>query len=110
MHYSLEICERAPGEVRLLVAGEVDMDVAPSLLDSILCAALSYGGHPITVDLGGVTFMDSAGLAALLEAHRRLLAQDQALVIEGVDGRIRRIMELAGVADHLGVSHASATG
>jgi anti-sigma B factor antagonist len=101
VRYGLEVGERAPGEVLLSVRGEVDLDVAPQLLDSILCAGLAHEpGHRMVVDLSEVSFIDSSGLAALLEADRWLTNQEQALVIARAPARVVRLFELTGL-DHV---------
>jgi anti-anti-sigma factor len=96
--YELEICSDAPGAVRLRVSGEIDIATAPSLLDSVLCAGLAYdAGHRVVVDLAGVAFIDSSGLAALCEAHRWLANQEQILVIASPPEHVAHLFELTGL-------------
>jgi anti-sigma B factor antagonist len=52
------------------VTGDVDMLTAPRLLDA-LHTALRAPYPVLVVDLTGVQFMGSAGLSALVNAHRR---------------------------------------
>ena len=55
---------------RLTASGEIDSSSAPLLreqLDTLLEGPLSE----LTIDLVGVTFLDSAGLCVLAAAHRR---------------------------------------
>lgn len=96
--YELEICSDAPGEVRLRVSGEIDVATAPSLLDSVLCAGLAHdAGHRVVVDLASVAFIDSSGLAALVEADRWLGNQEQELVIASPPALVVRLFELTGL-------------
>ncbi|MET0901930.1 MAG: STAS domain-containing protein [Acidimicrobiales bacterium] len=96
--YELRVChDTGDGSVHLEVHGEVDTMVAPQLLDSVLCAAMSYDHHNIVVDLSGCTFMDSSGLAALIAAHCRLVDDRSHLVITNAPPMVARIMELAGL-------------
>jgi anti-sigma B factor antagonist len=55
------------------VSGEIDIASAPKLRDELL-GALRRHGTRLALDLGGVTFMDCAGVNALLAAlrHARL--------------------------------------
>jgi anti-anti-sigma factor len=46
----------------LCVAGEIDIATAPQLAEALE----AYNGSPVCVDLTGVTFMDSSGIAVLL--------------------------------------------
>src|SRR3712207_4297877 len=57
------------GSAVVTAAGEVDSRSAPQLADS-LAAALAGGASKVTVDLNGVSFLDSAGVHALAEAYR----------------------------------------
>ena len=87
-----------PGEVRIRVSGEVDLEGAPPMLDAILCAGIAGAdGQRVVVDLADVTFIDSSGLAALVDAHRRLRARSQQLVVANPDDGVWRIFTLAGV-------------
>ena len=66
---SIDVMAVATG-VLLTVAGEVDSSTAPSLRAAV-DTAFADGARSLTVDLDGVTFLDSAGLCVLAGAHRR---------------------------------------
>jgi anti-sigma B factor antagonist len=67
---TVEVSSPAP-VARLTVAGEVDSSSAPLLREHI--DALFEGPlTELTVDLSGVTFLDSAGLCVLAATHRRV--------------------------------------
>jgi anti-anti-sigma factor len=51
------------------------------------------------IDLGEVSFVDSAGLRFLLVARQRLEADGVTLVVRRSSGAVRRLMRLAGVSD-----------
>ena len=109
--YELEICDRGAGEVRLRVTGEIDLMTAPSLLDSVLCAGLAYdAGHRVVVDLADVSFIDSSGLAALVEADRWLGNQEQVLVIASPPELLVRVFELTGLEQILRIEHRAPDG
>lgn len=55
------------------VGGEIDLESGPRLHDQ-LCSVMRAHGPRLTVDLTGVTFIDCAGLRALLASRRA--AQD----------------------------------
>jgi anti-sigma B factor antagonist len=67
---TVEVSDPAP-LARLTVSGEIDSSSAPLLrehLDTLLESPLTG----LTIDLGGVTFLDSAGLCVLAAVHRRI--------------------------------------
>jgi anti-sigma B factor antagonist len=84
----------------LAVTGEVDLATAPEL-GSALDTALASGAQELWLDLSGTAFMDSSGLHLLLDAHRRMRGLRRRLVIVCPGGAVRRLFEIAGVADAL---------
>jgi anti-sigma B factor antagonist len=67
---TVEVSAPAP-QARLTATGEIDSSSAPRLreqLDTLLESPLTE----LTIDLVGVTFLDSAGLCVLAAAHRRV--------------------------------------
>lgn len=61
--------EEVRGHVVLRVRGEIEPVTAPRLAE-VLTEALGRG-RPVVLDLVDVTFLDSAGLAALIEVTER---------------------------------------
>lgn len=67
MTTNLELARSAGEATQLVVSGEIDLSNIGAFR-----AALSEGGDsPLVVDLTGVTYLDSAGIAALFERARR---------------------------------------
>jgi anti-anti-sigma factor len=87
-----------PSRAEVRVCGEVDMATAPAMQEAIERAASSPPIAEVTVDLGGVTFMDSSGLAALVNAQRALSRADQIVSLGRVTPRIERVLEVSGLA------------
>ncbi len=79
------------------VRGEIDLAAAPELSEHLV-GAEDAGVRAVVVDLCRVTFLDSSGLAALLNARKRLLAADIPLVLAcEPEGRPARILEVTGL-------------
>ena len=76
--------------------GEVDSTTAP-LLDQHLVALLDTDVRELTVDLGGVTFLDSAGLCVLATAHRRAVRQDVHLRVLASSRAVIRPLQITGL-------------
>ena len=83
-------------EVVLHLCGELDLAVKEQLRTAV--AAARVGERPLVLDLTEVTFLDSSGLAVVLEAHRDPLGE---LRLRGVCRAVRLTLEAAGVADVL---------
>lgn len=82
--------------VLVTVAGELDASTAGDLRD---CVVIGQGD--VHLDLSGVSFIDSSGLAAIIEGHLRLASVDSRLVIVERSPAVQRVFELSGVADRL---------
>lgn len=79
------------------ISGEVDHHGAREImgaLDREISAALP---RRLNLDLSGVTFMDSSGIAVLLRARRRMDELDGALAVGNIPAQPRRVLEAAGI-------------
>lgn len=86
-------------ETGLAASGEIDAHTAPSL-----GAAIDAAGPDVDLDLAGVEFVDSSGLRVLIDAHQRLAEAGGGLRLTAVSEPVRRLLEISGVSDYLGVT------
>ena len=86
-------------EYRYCLRGEIDLENAPQLL-SDLKLALTRGTH-LLIDCTNLRFIDSAGVAVLLEAHAELEADGRHMLIQNVQRGPRLILEALGLTDLL---------
>ncbi|HEX4431800.1 MAG TPA: STAS domain-containing protein [Frankiaceae bacterium] len=85
---------RDRAEVRIL--GEIDVLAAPDL--TRLLESLDLLATTVHVDLGPVTFIDSAGLKPLIEATRRRRRDAMPpLVFDACSRQVRRLLDCAGL-------------
>lgn len=84
-----------PSAVVVTVQGDIDAAAAREFR-AALGAAAATGKPRIVVDLGEVTFLDSAGLAAVF-GLRRVLPPGQAVALTHVRPRVLRILRTAAV-------------
>ena len=89
-------------EARLNAAGEIDSTSAPVLKDR-LNGLLDAGAGDITIDLTGVTFLDSAGLCVLAAAYRRSTAEHRRLRVLASSRAVMRPLQITGLWDLLQV-------
>jgi anti-anti-sigma factor len=88
---------RAPG---VAVRGEIDVATVPSL-ERALDTAIRATRGAFVLDLSDVEFVDSGGLHAVLRARALLAREDRALAVVCPPGPVRRLFDVAGVADLL---------
>jgi anti-sigma B factor antagonist len=93
--------ETAEHRTVLSVSGDVDLATASIVLNRV--EALFR--EPITafvLDLGGVTFLDSSGIEALLKAEALAVEHRVPFVLVSTSAEVRRSLHGAGLADVLG--------
>ena len=84
-----------PPAAILTLAGE--LDIAETLrLSTIVDGVLREGGLSIVLDLAGVTFMDTAGLTALVRASQRVQHAGGELSVVSVSPQVARVLALVG--------------
>jgi anti-sigma B factor antagonist len=84
----------------LEVIGEIDIATRPRLGEAIRRMLAETSG-PVLVDLGAVTFMDSTGLALLLNLRRDAAAAERPLAIVCPEGPARLLLAVSGIESEL---------
>ena len=78
------------------VTGEIDIASAPKLREELLGALRRHGAR-LALDLDGVTFMDCAGVNALLAARRHARLDGGWVRVARASRRARNILMLTGL-------------
>lgn len=87
----------APGKVVVTVRGELEVATS-SLLRDALAELVDAPGVPcVVVDLGGISFIDSAGVHTLVEAAKRLRDRGGELVLSGVRAGAFKVLDVCGL-------------
>ena len=84
-----------PGVVIAAVTGEIDLSTVTGLRERL--SGLTDSGRTLIVDLNRVTFIDSAGLGALVGAARRAAAHGGSLHAVCARPQTRKLLWLTGV-------------
>lgn len=82
--------EDAEGGRVVKVTGELDLASAPTLAEKISASPVS--GESVTLDLSGVTFIDSSALRALVVAGRELADAGAKLLIGPRSAVVDRVL------------------
>lgn len=84
----------------ITITGELDISTAPAVR-GILTTATAAPAPRLIIDLTGLTFCGSAGIAELLTARERLLGHSPAadVVLAGCQTGVRRLLLFAGVRE-----------
>lgn len=80
--------------VMVSISGEIDFSRSPELRSELLAV---LGGKPgrLVLDLSGVPYMDSSGVATLVEALQVQRKAKSKLVLCGLQPKVRGIFEIA---------------
>lgn len=78
----------------LSLEGEIDLHISPSIAASL---AQMVASHParLVVDLSRVTYIDSSGLAVLIEAMQNVEEYGGKLTLAGMNENVLSIFEMA---------------
>jgi anti-anti-sigma factor len=90
----LEISATADGWT---LSGEIDAHTAPRLA----AAMTELPAAVVTVDMAGVSFMDSSGLRVLMDATTRARESGGDLVVASPSPTVARLVEISGLGDQL---------
>jgi anti-anti-sigma factor len=86
-------CELQDDPPALLVRGEIDAAGAPALRAALAELREVVGGDAVVLDLSEVTFMDSSGLAALVDAS----SGGRRVEVRRPSPIVRRVIEMTGL-------------
>ena len=81
----------------IALSGEIDHHGAREMMSQLDSAIAERLPRQLTLDLSGVTFMDSSGIAVLLRAQRQLAHTGGALRVTAVPAQARRVLDAAGI-------------
>jgi len=90
----VDVLSTAPLVVK--VSGEIDIATGPKLRAELL-GVMRRSGARLALDLGGVTFMDCAGISVLLAAHRHARLESGWVRVLRASWRARKVLMLTGL-------------
>lgn len=101
--FAVHVAPTLEGGTNVSIMGELDL----ATLDQVQAAlgkAIDAEG-PVVIDMRACAFVDSRGIAALVGAALRLREQGRDLLIDGVQERVMRTLDRAGIIemDHLDI-------
>lgn len=81
------------GVVVIAISGDVDLESSPKVRDVLLDCVGSK--RPVLVDMSGVSYIDSSGVASLVEAHQSARKSKSRFALADVSQSAMRVLELA---------------
>lgn len=89
--------EESGGKLTLCLSGELDHHEAKELNKDITMKLETITPRDCILDMTGVTFMDSSGIAIILKAYKRMRDLGGRLWVENVPEQPMRVLSAAGI-------------
>ena len=86
----------------VVLRGELDLASTPQL-ERVLDPLVSHGPPEIVLDCAALSFLDSSGIAVLVNVQSRLGQQDRQLIVRAPQANVLRVLEVTGLMDFLHV-------
>ena len=90
-------CREDKRQLTALVAGELDHHEARNVMEELDRRIDLAQPRELTLDLSGLTFADSSGIAVLLRAHRRMGQVRGAMKVVNTPDQAGRVFRAAGL-------------
>jgi anti-sigma B factor antagonist len=88
---------RSEEGVLVRLQGHLGIDSSPDLRDRLLAILPGQRSKVVIVDLREVSYVDTSGIATLLEAFKIARNQHTTLRLNGLQGRLARLFEVTGL-------------
>jgi len=89
---------------RVILTGEIDLANAEEFLILAQAMIAECPEARFTIDLSGVTFIDSSGLAMLVRIRRAATDAGMDLRLAGTPPRVRQLLEITGLDEPFGLA------
>jgi anti-anti-sigma factor len=86
---------RASADVVVWVEGELDGYTALMLAERLTDVIVQQGNLAVTIDLAGVSFLDSTGTAVLLSAHQSLRRRGGGLALRNPSRPVEKVLAIS---------------
>ena len=81
----------------LEISGEVDHHHAKDIMKEVACCLERQPPRQLILDLKGVTFMDSSGIAVLLRTHRQATQLGGSFAVRNTPPQAEKVLKAAGI-------------
>ena len=92
---------------RVSLLGEVDAANAGPLQRKVIEVLADRRPSAVEIDLRGVTFLDSAGIRALLVCREEAARQGCALTLADPQPAVHQVLRITGLLPHFGLAEAT---
>ena len=95
----LEIATDHGEEVSILrLRGRLNIDSSPALRDQLLAMLQAQSPQGVIVDFSDVSYVDSSGIATVVEALGMARMRQTTLCLQGLQGRLLHLFQVIGIS------------
>ena len=80
------------------VRGRLNIDSSPALRDQLLAMLQAQSPHAVIVDFSDVSYVDSSGIATLIEGLKMARLRQTTLCVQGLQGRLLHLFQVIGIS------------
>ena len=84
-------------QLTVALTGEIDHHCAKNYISAILAKIEAYTPNICILDFQDVTFMDSSGIAVVINAFRAMNKLEGRLVIAGLAAQPQKVLQASGI-------------
>ena len=85
------------GKLTVVLTGEIDHHCAKSYIQAIAAKIEAYTPELCVLDFGEVSFVDSSGIAVVINALRNMTQIEGKLVLTGINTQPMRVFRASGI-------------
>jgi len=85
------------GRLTVELTGEIDHHCAKSYIETIIAKIEAYSPKVCILDFREVSFMDSSGIAVVINALRNMTRINGKLVLSGLAEQPRKVFRISGI-------------
>jgi len=96
---SLQITVRSGDEgSTVFLRGLLNIDSSPALRDQLLAMLQAQSPRAVIVDFSDVSYVDSSGIATLIEGLKMARMRQRTLCLQGLQGRLLHLFQVTGMS------------
>ena len=85
------------GQLTIALTGEIDHHYAKSIIETIISKIEAYTPDVCILDFQDVTFVDSSGIAVVINALRSMSQIEGKLILTGICAQPMRVFRASGI-------------
>ena len=84
--------------ITIRLCGRLSIDSSPALRDQLLASLQAQSAPSVIVDFSDVSYVDSSGIATLIEGLKLARQRQTTLCLHGLQGRLLHLFQVTGIS------------